>query len=327
MVQRIIGLFFIGISLMGNAKDLHPPELKIKLEQLPVLKHQSTIVPLKISIANCSHHRGSILVPYAQNFGKSLFKLRVFEIGSSGNYNLIFTSKETLDMDTSKYKTECGFWHLEPGEVYSFPLFLNDQKNSRKRFESSIQLPPLKNGRYAFQVLYMPENSSFFKYAFRTDFNQDPIPEDDVKEYPDHFFYNGTFVSQKLEIEIGQTAQLTDFNHQKLHSFCKSIHREKWKRIKKNWDKKFNENECNSVLWKYDFYQAMNMSLPAFNSFDVIFYTQSGITYTTFTYQFGKIYRTRSRLAWLFYAMGFRRPPFETSTTNWTKLIRISVRD
>lgn len=326
MVRRIIVFFFVGFSVLGYAKNLRPQDLKITLEHLPVLKHQSTIIPLKVSIANCSNHRGSILVPFTHNFGKPLFQLRVYEIGSNGDYNLMFTSQEILDMDTSKYKTESGFWQLDPGEVYSFPLFLNDVQNSRKRFESSIQLPLLKKGRYAFQVLYMPENSSFFKYAFRTDLNQDPITDDDVKDYPDHFFYEGPFVSQAIEIDIDHEVQIPGFKRQKSNSLCKHIYLEHWNKVKKKWDKKSSDKECNCVLWKYNFYQSINASLPAFTGFDAIFYTKSGLTYTSFTYQIGKIYRVRSRLAWLFYAVGFRRPPFNTSTTKWSKLIRIDVK-
>jgi hypothetical protein len=85
--------FFVGFSVLGYAKNLRPQDLKITLEHLPVLKHQSTIIPLKVSIANCSNHRGSILVPFTQNFGKPLFQLRVYEIGSNGDYNLMFTSQ------------------------------------------------------------------------------------------------------------------------------------------------------------------------------------------------------------------------------------------
>jgi hypothetical protein len=73
----------------------------------------------------------------------------------------------------------------------------------------------------------------------------------------------------------------------------------------------------------YDGAQWIQASLPAYTGHDVIFYTYSGIKYVSFTYQVGKVFRIRSRMAWLFHAVGFRRAPFKTSKANWSKLIRV----
>ena len=322
--RLILLLLLLGSSCLAHAEDMRPPELKITLERLPVLQQQSDIIPLRINIRNVSSHAGSILVPFAQNFGKSLFQLRIYEIDQAGKYKLIFTSQDILDMDTSKYKTEGGFWHLDSGESYSLPLFINDSKNARKRFESSIQIPDLKSGKYAFQVLYTPENSSFFKYAFREFMDTDPIPEDDVDEYPDHFNWEGSVASNFLEYPFEILPKQHVLNP-KSSVLCNAIYNENWKKVKRLWSKNASDKPCACILWKFDFHQAVLSSLPAYTGFDAIFYTKSGIKYATFTYQLGKVHRLRSRMAWLFHAVGFRRAPIKTSKVNWSKLIGVNV--
>ena len=315
-------LLFWGVSLMGYAKALRPQDLKITLERLPILENQTDIIPLRIHIQNISNHRGSILVPNAQNYGKPLFQLRVHEIDQMGKYNLVYTSQEFLDMDTSKYRTEGGFWQLEPNEGYSFPLFVNDTKNARLRYESSIQIPDLKNEKYAFQVLYTPENSSFFKYAFRQFTDTDPIPEDDVDEYPDHFSWEWSFASNFLEYPFEILPKLAVYDPTK-SALCRAVRKENWSKVKRIWRHRDKSKSCDCVLWVYSGAQWIQASLPAFTGYEVIFYTDSGIKYTSLTYQIGKIYRLRSRMAWLFHAVGFPRAPFKTSQVNWSKLIRL----
>jgi hypothetical protein len=321
-VRGLILLLFLGVSFLGYAKDLRPQDLKITLEQLPVLEHQTDIIPLRINIQNVSYHRGSILVPHAQNYGNPLFQLRVYEIDQAGQYNLVYTSQEFLDMDTSKYKTEGGFWQLEPNERYSLPLFVNDTQNARLRYESSIQIPDLKNGKYAFQVLYTPENSSFFKYAFRQFTDTDPIPEDDVDEYPDHFIWEGSFASNFLEYPFEILPKLV-VNDPTKSAFCRAVRKENWSKLKRIWRNRDKNKSCDCVLWVYGDAQSILASLPAYTGYDVIFYTDSDIKYVSFTYQIGKVFRLRARMNWLFHAVGFRRGPFKTSKVNWSKLIRL----
>jgi hypothetical protein len=321
-VRRLILLLFLGVSFMGYAKDLRPQDLKITLEQLPVLEHQTDIIPLRINIQNVSYHRGSILVPYAQNYGKPLFQLRVYEIDQAGQYNLVYASQEFLGMDTSKYKTEGVFWQLEPNEQYSLPLFVNDTQNARLRYESSIQIPILKNGKYAFQVLYTPENSSFFKYAFRQFIATDPIPEDDVDEYPDHFNWEGSFASNFLEYSIEVLPKPVVYDPTK-SALCRAVRKENWSKVKRIWSNRDKNKSYDCVLWIYGNEQWIQASLPAYTGHYVIFYTDSGIKYVAFTYQIGKVFPLRSRINWLFHAVGFRRGPFKTSKVNWSKLIRL----
>lgn len=315
-------LFFLGFSFIGFTKNLRPQDLKITLEQLPVLEHQTDIIPMRINIQNVTNHRGSIIVPHAQNYGKSLFQLRVFEIDQAGQYTLVYTSQEILEMDTSKYKTEGSFWQLEAGETYSMPIFVNDSKNARLRFESSIQIPDLNNGKYAFQVLYTPETSSFFKYAFRQFKDTDPIPEDGVDEYPDHFIWEGSFASNFLEYPFEILPKLVVYDPTK-SALCAAVSKENWNKVKRIWPKRDKNKSYDCILWVYDGAQSIQASLPAYTGHEVIFYTDSGINYVSFTYQIGKIYRLRSSSARLFYAIGFRRPPFKTSKVNWSKLIRV----
>lgn len=321
-VRGLVLLFFLSVSFFSYAKDLRPQDLKITLEQLPVLKHQTDIIPLRINIQNVSNHRGSILVPFSQNYGKPLFQLRVYEIDQAGRYNLVYTSQEFLDMDTSKYKTEGGFWQLEPNERYSLPLFVNDTQNARLRFESSIQIPDLKNGKYAFQVFYTPENSSFFKYAFRQITDTDPIPEDDVNDYPDHFSWEGSFASNFLEYPFEILPKLVVYDPTK-SALCRAVSKENWSKVKRIWSNRDKNKSCDCVLWVYGSAQSIQASLPAYTGYNVIFYTDAGIKYVALTYQIGKVHRLRSRMNWLIHAVGFRRAPFKTSKVNWSKLIRM----
>lgn len=323
-VRRLIIFLFLGFPFLGYA-DIRPQDLKITLEQLPVLKHQSEIFPLQVKITNISSHEGSILIPYSQNFGKSLFTLLIYEIDSNKEYKLVYTSPNELIMDTSKYKREGSFWHLKQGEHFILPLFLQDKKNEKRRFESFFQIPDLKQGKkYAFQVLYTPENSPYFKYAFREISTLDPIPEDDVENYPDHFIWEGSFASNFLDFPFEVLLKKVVLQP-KYSPLCNAIYKQNWRKVKRLWDDRHKEKSCDCILWVYGGAQSIQASLPAYTGYDVIFYTDFGIKYVTFTYQIGKIYRFRSRIAWLFYATGFRRPPFKTSKVNWSKLIGLYV--
>lgn len=321
-VRRLIFWMLLVVSHGVFSKDLRPPDLKITLSQFPVLGHQSEIIPLKIKIQNISSHRGTVLIPFYQNFGKSLFTLLIYEVDANNKYNLVYSSPTELNMDTSKYKTEGSFWHLEQGEQIVLPLFLNDTKNAKRRFESSIQIPDLKTGKYALQVIYTPENSIYFKYAFRTDFETDPIVEDDVIEYPDHFLWEGSIPSNFLEFPFERLLK-QEVLQPKLSSLCAAIYKQNWSKVRRLWSKRKSEKPCNCILWVYDWPQAVQLSLPAFTNYNAIFWTETGIEYVNFNYQLGKIYRARSRAAWLFHAVGFRRAPFKTSKVNWSKLIGV----
>lgn len=323
-LRGLIFTFLFSTVLMGQTKRLAPPDLKITLEQLPVLAHQTAIIPLQVKITNVSAHRGSIIIPFHQNFGKALFQLLVYEIDSNNNYRLIYTSPTELDMDTSKFKANEGFWHLEPGAHYILPLFLNDSVNALFRYESSIAIPNLKGGNYAFQILYKPETSPYFKYAFRENDSVDPIPEDGVSDYPDHFIWEGSFASNMLNFpfELLPVQRVLQY---KTSALCTAIFKQQWKKVKRKWGKRLAGPPCDCIVWVYDWPQTIQMSLPAFANYDAILWTNEGIKYVNFNYQLGKIYRGRSRVAWAFYAVGFRRPPFETSKVNWSKLIRVHV--
>ena len=312
--------FFSGVVL---SMDLRPNDLKITLEIDQKSSSSKAIIPLRLRIENVSNHQGNILIPYGQNKGKSLFQLRIFRLDSMENYTLLYTSPVELNMDTSKYVATDGFWQLQPGEKFIQPFFLNDVKNAKTRVESSYQLPELQDGRYAFQFLYMPEHSAFFKYAFIKDDNEDPIPEDYVDGYPDHFRWEGSMASNFVEVFVTnetENVQHAEGDHCRL---CRKIANEKWTFVRRKWDKLYKKGNHSAILWVYDGPQAVLMSLPSFASFTVIVQSDSGINYLSFTYQLGKIYKFRSRLAWVFYAVGFRRPPFETSKVRWQKLIQV----
>lgn len=314
---------FQGLACLGNLKT---PELKISLEAEAAGFHPNAILPLKLKIENVSGHHGSILIPYAQNTGKSLFELRISRIDAAGNYVLVYTSPVDLDMDTSKYKSTESFWQLEPNESFLLPFFINDTKNSRKRFESSIVLPELAEGNYAFQMIYHPENSRYFNYAFLADGVTDPIPEDQVDSYPDHFRWDGSIVSNFLEINCSNSCQSVMHENKSHCAVCKHVYNENWKKLKNKWDKRSIDISHPTILWIYPGPQAILASLPTYFGYDAILLTKSGINYISCNYQVGKIFRARSRMAWLFHAVGFRRAPFKTSKVDWCKLKSITQR-
>lgn len=323
--SRIVTLLFILFQAVSHAADLRPNDLKITLEMDQKSLSSKAIIPVRLSIENATNHRGNILIPYGQNKGKSLFQLRIFRLDSMNNYTLLFTSPVELNMDTSKYAATDGFWQLQPGEKFVQPFFLNDIKNAKRRVESSYQLPEMQNGRYAFQFLYMPEQSVFFKYAFIKDDNEDPIPEDYVDGYPDHFRWEGSMASNFVEVNLTNEDVETNVSQKDHCRLCRKIANEKWSFVRRKWDKLYKKEDHSAVLWVYDGPQAVLMSLPSFASFTVIVQSDSGINCLSFTYQLGKIFKFRSRLAWAFYAVGFRRPPFETSKVRWQKLISVII--
>ncbi len=324
MGERVILLLILCLRAMLGSANLQPHDLKITLETTHEAVNAKEIIPLYLKIENVSDHRGNILIPYGQNTGKVLFQLRVYQIDSRNKYALVYTSPLNLDMDTSNYKATEGFWQLEPGESYTQPFFINDFKNARKRVESNFTLPAMREGKYAFQVIYLPENSIYFKYAFIKQETPDPIPEDDVESYPDHFKWEGSFASNRVEIQFSDDIHSSFQPNTKHCSLCKHICKEHWERVKKKWDDRSKEILHPGILWVYSGPQAVLESLPTFYSYDAILLSESGIQYVSFNYQLGKIFKVRSRLSSIFYAIGFRRSPFKTSKENWCKLVRIA---
>ena len=320
---RIILILWSFLFFLSSIGNFWAQDLKILLETEQQIYHPKAIIPLKLSIENSTAHRGSILIPYSQNRGKSLFQLKVYQVDPVGNYSLVYTSSVRLTMDTSKYQASEGFWHLEPKENFSIPFFLNDVKNSRKRIESSIVLPELAEGKYALQMIYLPENSMYFKYAFLNKNVIDPIPEDQVDSYPDHFRFDSSFASNFTEIRLSHNAHPTIPLNKKHCALCKHIYNENWKRLRNKWEKRSKVSGHPNILWVYPGSQSVLSSLPTYYGYDVIINTKTGIDYISCNYQLGKIFRFRSRAAWLFHAVGFRKAPFRTSKVNWSKLISV----
>lgn len=318
-------MFFICCFFSGFvfSMDLRPNELKITLEIDQKSAANKEIIPMRLTIENVSFHRGAILIPYGQNKGKAIFQMRVFQLDSLGKYTLAYVSPIELTMDTSAYAATEGFWQLEPNEKFIQPFYINDQKNANKRVESMFQFPELNEGNYAIQFLYLPENSSYFRYAFIEDNEKDPIPDDYVDGYPDHFRWEGSFASNFVELTLNNQL-IPDARSKKHHCrLCKKIHHENWRFVRRNWDRLYKRGEHNAICWVYDGPQAVLSSLPTYASFTAIMETRTGIGYVSFTYQLGKIFKFRSRVASLFHLVGFRRAPFRTSKVRWQKLIRV----
>jgi hypothetical protein len=322
-----LSIFFIFSILLQQAsgKRLSIPDLKISLESERLNIHPQDILFLRLKIENVSSHRGSILIPYHQNFGKALFQLRICRIDSLGSYIPVFESSVDLEMDTTAYRATEGFWHLESGESYIQPFFINDFKNAAKRVESSIGLSRLPSGKYALQMLYLPDNSPFFRNAFKENELADPILEDDVTDYPDHFIWHGPIVSNWLEVNLSDTLPKVPVTTHRHCSLCRNIYKQRWRCVKQKWDA-LSRKDCHSaILWRYGGPQSVQSSLPAYMVYDVIFQTETGIAYAAFRYRLGIIFPVRSRLASLFYLFGFRRPPFKTSDVNKVKLLTLRV--
>ncbi|MFN5182655.1 MAG: hypothetical protein ACK5D5_06490 [Bacteroidota bacterium] len=320
---RIISILCFCLYSLTYTGNLWAQDLKILLETDKQLVHPKAIFTVKLSIENISGHRGGILIPYSQNTGKSLFQLKVYQVDITGSYSLVYTSPLNLNMDTISYKASEGFWYLEPNENFSIPFFINDVKNSSKRIESSIVFPELAEGKYALQMIYLPENSKYFKNAFLEKNVLDPIPDDLVDSYPEHFKWEGSFASNFAEIILSKSAHPIMELDKKHCSVCRHIYNENWNRLKNKWDKRSKVKKHPNILWVYGGSQSVLSSLPTYYRYDVILNTKSGIDYISCNYQLGKIFRFRSRVAWLFHVVGFRKAPFRTSKVNWSKLISV----
>ncbi len=320
MGKRVILLLFFFIQQVQCQATMQDPELELLLKVGTDTLRSGRILPLQLTITNTSFHRGSILVPFAQNTGTSLFQLRVFKAQGDLPSELVFVSSTELQMDTSRYKSTASFYSLEPGEHFSLPLFINDHKNSDKRIESSIGLPDLEPGDYSIHVVYNPEVSAFFKYAFKESSIYDPIPEDDVSDYPDHFNWLGELVSNAVNVTVPSGFTVESETAPCKCSVCRAIRSEKWKRVQRKWDHRSQTTQHTSILWEYPWSQTILSSLPSYAGYEVIFETNSGIVYTSFTYQIGKIFPFRSVLSRLFHLVGFRRSPIRSSTVQHTSL-------
>jgi hypothetical protein len=323
-----LSIFIIFSLFLQQAfgKRLPIPDLTISLESERLDVHPQDILFLRLKIENVSSHRGSILIPYHQNFGKALFQFRICRVDSAGSYIPVFESSANLKMDTTAYRATEGFWHLESGETYIQPFFINDVKNAAKRFESSIGLPHLPSGKYAVQMLYLPNNSPFFRYAFKENEHDDPVLEDGVTDYPDHFIWHGPFVSNWLEVNISDTLSKVPITKPRHCSLCRNIHKQRWRCVKQKWDALSRKDGHSAILWRYGGPQSILSSLPAYSVYDVIFQVESGIVYASFKYRLGRIFPVRSRLASLLYLFGFRGTPlFKTSQVNHVRLMQLRI--
>lgn len=316
----------VGFLPITAKADLVPYKLSMRISSNEKDSTHLTIVQGKISqltltLTNADDAQRAILLPGMQNHGLRVVWFSVFKV-EENYYRNIYTENRELHMDTLVYKGYITLKNLEPGESVSIPIFFGDTVNQPKHNEAHSlgKLPP---GNYQLLAWYDPWKEPLAEYIYNRVVYWDHQNEltDSTKMDLSIVGINSNYMSLTIaesELEI-QTTKAICTGHCRI---CSSIDRGNWNALKRalrrNWD--INSPHRN-IAWVYYPSEAIILTLPTFDSRELVVQRNGEIHYLSLKWQLGKIYTFRSRICsilhWVFH---IRRCPFRQSDERWSKL-------
>ncbi len=340
--MKILLLFvtFFTFSSLVRA-DLRYYYLKVSLTSEVNTIQKGEGVTFWLEFENTDTKSHSIVLPA---FRKGDNKVIFFSFFTEKNdfYTEVYREPQEITMDTSLYGGG-GFRYLRPEEKFRIPVFFGDQKNFDTHIEAHHKMPDLPEGKYEVLAWYQPWNSSMAQYAF----NPIDIFGHDASENPRTDFFD-----MPLEGTQSNYCSLTISNSPQIDKpfldsqfcpvdckFCANIEKGNWSKVEASIDRqtmyKHNRERSRTdstwrmphrnVAWLGPNPEAILASLPTWTGRVIIFKNSAGFHYYSLTWQLGKIYKARSRFASIFYWIGFRRPPFDTSEVDYCKLVSFAL--
>lgn len=302
-MKQLVLLLLLGVPFLSFA-DLRPSQFSITISCDKQVVYQNECFQITVQLSNLTGQNQTILVPGAQNKGKRLIQLEYYQV-TNNFYTKVAEEIRTIQMDTSE-RGSVYFKRLDPKESYTFPIFLNDSLNYTKHIQSNYRLPKLPPGTYQVLAWYLPWDEELAKYTFQltNEFDKNPIEfsEEESKIEMPAGGINSNYISLTIASDTVFYPKENTITPCEEHCrFCHAIEHEKWHKVERiirheqhDWRKQHSQ-----LLWISPNPDAILDCLPTYSTNELIFKTKSGIEYAFITYQIGKIFPVRQRMAQL----------------------------
>ena len=302
-MKQLVLLLLLGVPFLSFA-DLRPSQFSITISCDKQVVYKKECFQLTVQLSNLTEQNQTILVPGAQNKGKRLIQLEYYQV-TNNFYTKVAEEIRTIQMDTSE-RGSVYFKRLDPKESYTFPIFLNDSLNYTKHIQSNYRLPKLPPGTYQVLAWYLPWDEELAKYTFQltNEFDKNPIEfsEEESKIEMPAGGINSNYISLTIASDTVFYPKENTITPCEEHCrFCHAIEHEKWHKVERiirheqhDWRKQHSQ-----LCWISPNPDAILDCLPTYSTNELIFKTKSGIKYAFITYQIGKIFPVRQRMAQL----------------------------
>lgn len=328
-MKQLVLLLLLGVPFLSFA-DLRPSQFSITISCDKQVVYKNECFQLTVQLSNLTEQNQTILVPGAQNKGKRLIQLEYYQV-TNNFYTKVAEEIRTIQMDTSE-RGSVYFKRLDPKESYTFPIFLNDSLNYTKHIQSNYRLPKLPPGTYQVLAWYLPWNEELAKYTFQltNEFDKNPIEfsEEESKIEMPAGGINSNYISLTIASDTVFYPKENTITPCEEHCrFCHAIEHEKWHKVERiirheqhDWRKQHSQ-----LLWISPNPDAILDCLPTYSTNELIFKTKSGIKYAFITYQIGKIFPVRQRMAQLLHLIFNTSFGIRTSSYKKVRMMKLTL--
>jgi hypothetical protein len=328
-MKQLVLLLLLGVPFLSFA-DLRPSQFSITISCDKQVVYQNECFQLTVQLSNLTEQNQTILVPGAQNKGKRLIQLEYYQV-TNNFYTKVAEEIRTIQMDTSE-RGSVYFKRLDPKESYTFPIFLNDSLNYSKHIQSNYRLPKLPPGTYQVLALYLPWDEELAKYTFQltNEFDKNPIEfsEEESKIEMPAGGINSNYISLTIASDTVFYPKENTITPCEEHCrFCHAIEHEKWHKVERiirheqhDWRKQHSQ-----LCWISPNPDAILDCLPTYSTNELIFKTKSGIKYAFITYQIGKIFPVRQRMAQLLHLIFNTSFGIRTSSYKKVRMMKLTL--
>lgn len=328
-MKQLVLLLLLGVPFLSFA-DLRPSQFSITISCDKQVVYQNECFQLTFQLTNLTAQNQTILVPGSQNKGKRIIQLEYYEV-TNNFYTKVAEEIRTIQMDTSE-RGSVYFKRLDPNESYTFPIFLNDSLNFSKHIQSNYRLPKLPPGTYQVLAWYLPWEEELAKYAFQltNDFDKNPIEysEEESKIEMPASGINSNYITLTIASDtVFYPKENTITSCEEHCRFCHAIEHEKWHKVERiirheqhDWRKSHNQ-----LRWISPNPDAVLDILPTYSTNELIFKTKSGIKYGFITYQIGKIFPVRQRMAQLLHLIFNTSFGMRTSSYKKVRMMKLTL--
>lgn len=318
--KLLLAFAFVILSQTCLVADLPYMPVSFRLSTDKKIYKPGERICFRLKIINWDKTRSyPIVLPGTQNKGQKLIRIGAYSVNQKTQFYTC-VAKDSPEM-SMKCPAPGGVstHNLAPGDSTEIVFFLNDNKNFLTQTASHHSLDKtLEPGKYEVLIFFDPsgtELKDLYHYIWSTN--------DSTSAEKLNFWLGGN-VSNYTSIEISKTAA----NPKNLGavcadncSFCKQIEEKNWKQIKNTLEQNTKKSEDfdvvmrqldwmrfhRNVIWVSAPPQSVLSSLPTYFSYDFIFVSGEDLYYFGVGYQWGMVYRSRSRFHQVF--RSFRPEP------------------
>ncbi len=319
-------LLLTGLLLSGNANaDLAYMPLRFELTASTPVVYEWQAIAFRLRITNIDKDSTyPVMIPGLRNHGRKLLYMTAYSTDDNNHYTEVAREAMTDISSPGPSGSSSGnvrIQQLKPGEHVDIKFRLHSNAHYQQQSAERHWFPqPLKTGTYQLLVWYQPYgNSPFDLYHYLDD------SKGEVSTSKLNFYRYGT-PSNYCKIEIKQRNP-TDIKQGIAEHcsdgcrFCQHIKDENWNRVRHDIDRTMKtivqrpghvDKTVEDVSWLREHKEVAYLALPpesiilpfpAYWSQKIGFQYGNTVKYFDMTFQAGKVYRGRSRVQSMIFAL------------------------